>query len=113
MYEFEVNQTKIKGSCQSGRKVVTHDSKSDLPLGDTQIMFFKYGHNFSKYVLLFISAVLGGGQVGHTKWETSSYFYPAHCPKDGSGPNHGTSSIDGCNPNDYYDVNGNDDSSSG
>ena len=27
-----MNQTKIKGSCQSGRKVVTHDSKSDLPL---------------------------------------------------------------------------------
>ena len=27
-----VNQTKIKGSCQSGRKVVPHDSKSDLPL---------------------------------------------------------------------------------
>ena len=30
--DFEVNQTKIKGGCQSGRKVVTHDSKSDLPL---------------------------------------------------------------------------------
>ena len=30
---FEVNQTKIKGGCQSGRKVVTHNSKSDLPLG--------------------------------------------------------------------------------
>ena len=27
-----LNQTKIKGGCQSGRKVVTHDSKSDLPL---------------------------------------------------------------------------------
>ena len=30
--KFEITQTKIKGSCQSGRKVVTHDSKSDLPL---------------------------------------------------------------------------------
>ena len=30
--KFEINQTKIKGGCQSGRKVVTHDSKSDLPL---------------------------------------------------------------------------------
>ena len=28
----QVNQTKIKGGCQSGRKVVPHDSKSDLPL---------------------------------------------------------------------------------
>ena len=28
--KFEINQTKIKGSCQSGRRVVPHDSKSDL-----------------------------------------------------------------------------------
>ena len=27
-----VNHTKIKGSCQSGRKVVTHNSKIALPL---------------------------------------------------------------------------------
>ena len=25
---FEINRTKIKGGCQSGRKVVTHDSRS-------------------------------------------------------------------------------------
>ena len=30
--KFEIDRTKIKGSCQSGRKVVTHDFKSDLPL---------------------------------------------------------------------------------
>ena len=30
---FEINPTKIKCGCQSGRKVVTHNSKSDLPLG--------------------------------------------------------------------------------
>ena len=30
--KFEINRTKIKGGCQSGRKVVSHDSKSDLPL---------------------------------------------------------------------------------
>ena len=29
--KFDINRTKIKGSCQSGRKVVTHDSKSDFP----------------------------------------------------------------------------------
>ena len=33
--KFEINRTKIKGGCQSVRKVVTHDSNSDLPL-----MFF-------------------------------------------------------------------------
>ena len=30
--KFEINSTKIKVSCQSGRKVVPHDSKSDMPL---------------------------------------------------------------------------------
>ena len=30
--KFEINRKKIKGGCQSGRKVVTHNSKSDLPL---------------------------------------------------------------------------------
>ena len=34
---FEVNQTKIKGGCQSGRKVVPDDSKSDLPLAKAAI----------------------------------------------------------------------------
>ena len=29
---FKVNQTKIKGGCQLVRKVISHDSKSDLPL---------------------------------------------------------------------------------
>ena len=29
---FEINWTKIKGGCQLRRKVVTHDSKNDLPL---------------------------------------------------------------------------------
>ena len=31
--KFEINRTKIKSDSQSGRKVVPHDSKSDLPLG--------------------------------------------------------------------------------
>ena len=30
--DFEVNQTQINRGCQSGRKVVAQDSKSDLPL---------------------------------------------------------------------------------
>ena len=30
--DFEVNHTNIKGGFLSGRKVVPHDSKSDLPL---------------------------------------------------------------------------------
>ena len=27
-----INRTKIKGDCKSGREVVTHNAKSDLPL---------------------------------------------------------------------------------
>ena len=30
--KFEVNRSKFKGGCQSGRSVVIHNSKSDLPL---------------------------------------------------------------------------------
>ena len=30
--KFEINQTQIKGGCQLGRQMVTHNSKSDLPL---------------------------------------------------------------------------------
>ena len=29
--KFEINRTKIKGGCHSGRKVVPYDSKRDLP----------------------------------------------------------------------------------
>ena len=36
--KFEVNQTKIKGGSQSGRKVVAHNSKSDLPLAHSSIV---------------------------------------------------------------------------
>ena len=36
--KFEVNRTKIKGGCQSERKVVTHDSKRDLPLDQSLII---------------------------------------------------------------------------
>ena len=35
--KFEINQTKIKGGCQLGRTVVTHNFKSDLPLAKTII----------------------------------------------------------------------------
>ena len=30
--KFEINRTKIKGGCQLGRKAVTYNSKSNLPL---------------------------------------------------------------------------------
>ena len=47
--KFEINQTKIKGGCQSGRKAVTHNSKSDLPLAaaiilENLVMFVNSSH---------------------------------------------------------------------
>ena len=30
--KFEINRTKIMGGCQSERKAIPYDSKSDLPL---------------------------------------------------------------------------------
>ena len=47
MYKkFEINQAKIKGGCQSGSKVVTHDSKIDLHLVFTysSLIFFEVNH---------------------------------------------------------------------
>ena len=41
--KFEINRTKIKGSCQSGKKVVSHDSKSALPLVVYKIKWFWMG----------------------------------------------------------------------
>ena len=53
---FEVNQTKMKGGCQSGRKVVPHDSKSDLPLDDVQVVPYLL---FSRKVMSDRQIVLG------------------------------------------------------
>ena len=39
--KFEINGTKIKGGCQSGRKVVPHNSMSDLPLACSQFDVMK------------------------------------------------------------------------
>ena len=49
----KVNQTKIKGGCQSGRKVVPHDnnSKSDLPL-NTQTESLDRSRPFVKLSIL-------------------------------------------------------------
>ena len=36
--KFKINRPKIKGGCQLERKVVTYDSKSDLPLVDNHFL---------------------------------------------------------------------------
>ena len=50
---LEINWTKIKGGCQSGRKVVTHNSKSYLPL----IIDNSYESIFSKSYMYVCSVV--------------------------------------------------------
>ena len=35
---LEINRTKIRSGCQSGGKVVAHNSKSDLPLTCREVM---------------------------------------------------------------------------
>ena len=57
--KFDINRTKIKGGCQSGRKVVTkiHNSKSDLPL-----VLLVLPINVKKPIIT-IQGVLGGHMV--------------------------------------------------
>ena len=59
--DFEANQTKIKGSCQSGRKVITHDSMSDLPLADPKNIPTLFAHFFSSFLPVFRHCVHGTG----------------------------------------------------
>ena len=55
--DFEVNQTKIKGGCQSGKKVVSHDSKSDFASSIEQ-----YISKEDKYY----DGYIGGTRDGHS-----------------------------------------------
>ena len=80
---FEINRTKIKGSCQSGRKLVPHDSKSDLPLarmrdnltdfrvsGQSQVHFLGRGLGQTEHDLLDLDGVMRvkGSPVGGVEW---------------------------------------------
>ena len=45
--KFEINQTKIKGGCQSGRKVVTHNSKIlSIDVKNVQLEILRGGNCF-------------------------------------------------------------------
>ena len=59
--KFEINLTKIKGGCQSGRKVVTHNSKNDLLLAPaleqivlTVLFSYYIGYSF-KYLVVYLA----------------------------------------------------------
>ena len=48
--KFEINQTKIKGGCLLGRKVVPHGSKSDLRL--TSEILSIYARSLKRKIIL-------------------------------------------------------------
>ena len=53
--KFEINRTKIKGGCQSGRKVVNHNSKIDLPLArvvDIRLRYVKMYFTYAQSVFV-------------------------------------------------------------
>ena len=52
--KFEIKRLKIKGGCQSGRKVVTHNSKSDLPLSDIKKITFHFKSCSMAYSILIL-----------------------------------------------------------
>ena len=57
--KFEINRTKIKGGCQSERKVVPHVSKSDLPLFLTWfILIFDLTRFIFSYVFVITQVAL-------------------------------------------------------
>ena len=71
----DINRTKIKDGCQSGRKVVTHNSSSDLPLG-ARTLFIKI-NDLGYFIVFFLkknSIVLptvwrGGKEEPKRKWK--------------------------------------------
>ena len=48
--KFEKNPTKIKGSCQSGSKVVTHNSKSDLAFARLELVSYQFSSQLTATV---------------------------------------------------------------
>ena len=74
--KFEINWTKIKGGCQSGRKVVTHNCKSDFSLEERKIEYHKvFGNlNFCKVEIIFVGIV---SLTRHTK-ELSRHTHKNH-----------------------------------
>ena len=81
-YDFEVNQTKIKGDCQSGRKVVPHDSNSDFPLVYSYSIWLRLNFGIGHKKL----ALAGGKWLLSIINVVSSNSYTSLVHKGGNGP---------------------------
>ena len=77
--KFEINRTKVKGGCQSGGKVVTHNYKSDLPLtvtfcshifefDDKIVMYLKY-FNIGDFLQFF--SLIRSPTGGYNLWSST------------------------------------------
>ena len=64
--KFEMNRTRIKGGCQSWRKVVIHNSKSDMPLH--YIKLFCSDIYVSKYSICIMLTSNGGRGWSFCGW---------------------------------------------
>ena len=71
--DFEVNQTKIKGGCQSGRKVVPHYSKSDSPL---DAFIFPPGLTKGIQVIPEFSFILKAVRMKHKVMTSETHLHP-------------------------------------
>ena len=52
--KFEINRTKIKGGYQSGRKVLTHNSKGDLRLVSKHFPSFLITHTSCRWMTVVV-----------------------------------------------------------
>ena len=73
--KFEINLTKIKGGCQSVRKVVAHNSKSDLPQGKYIFKTFQENENnpTQEQVETFVNENFDPEASEFEEWEPSDW----------------------------------------
>ena len=80
--KFQINRTNIKGGCQSGRQVVTHNFKSDLPLmlkDCLSLIVFRHDtiqepHNSLLFFVCFVGHASSGSTSFHRFMAESPYY---------------------------------------
>ena len=75
--KFEINQKKMKGGCQSGRTVVTHNSKSDLPLAKHALKNKAYASTYLKWICIVLFDATKKVVVGNYHLSLFKDFIPA------------------------------------
>jgi len=77
--KFEINWTMTKGGCQSGRKVVTQNSKSDLPLVKNNNYACNKISNFVDFLFFFFFVcfvkIISKENMHKTNLKKRNYFF--------------------------------------